>query len=1467
MESQPPPLLINSAIKFPPPHRRSHSRSPSRSPTRLYRFSLHESDNLLSDLSPTTTLEALSTSPTFSNPGEGRASDALKASIAQASAVERAFGVRAAVASSKVREWYRELSAWEWPANNGTNYDNGFDVESSGRRATKRRKLGSIREQPQLILEDLPEIGEDPQHLQENSCEEFWGSLPATLVMEYEDRIDEIREDMAELDVEELKSKVLDAHIPARSRPSSSYSQQTDPPPPFFTHTPMSDFTAVTTATIIQALPTLSRLSKLLETWTIRLLVLRQVPLFLHHMEKSAKAMLHGWSSLRTSETPRDFSFRSCTKQITQTSPPQVVFLEDDPQPQPIDPELGLSSNKYLTRENFDRLRSLLESNITALGQQLDYMLDTLEGCEETIPNHWIVGMEALEADYGEWVVEGGRLVLENEWRKQAEQDMLEKVHHVPIPSQVFSREIGPETIGEAHLRKGEPLSSLSDGLQDAYSSNADRSAPSPQQCQPASDELIDDHPHDPKDTDYQFESVSPAFPIRPVFKIEDYAQMPNFRDGSADQRDNDSMLLQDLRPVIYHTREMVSSFQSSRDPEATSVELDPPALPNHRALSQSADPSPQTDQICSRNLICVESREIPTTPSRPQLDIGTESTPNLSSIPQQQRETSESSEESHIAFNSNEDHPSGVETPQSSASSYISDTPSHEILHAAVVEVVRSHSRPTSITGSPNRKAARSSIQGSLLNSFDTALTEPPFPPLLKERGRNSSLSTNQTNSYTGQVLENVVMSSSDELPSSPKFQGQADNSAPIVTAVSEEFLSPDLIEDQTQRKNVPSTEIKAVAPPAFGSKSSSPVTSEFLESFNLLDFTIDPSNLADKSDPPQFDYRTSSAAASPLSPKETQLKKTPPPLEAADNNNSPWPISYHREAIVAERAMATFMEVVPKGEVRRIDVRRRESFSSASPSPRHPIDSRRSYSSSFEPTVRDPEIADLRTPTSITFLDHPTFSSVFPSNLTPEYPSPDQEDTSPSVKRVERRLAAMEEQRSPIPASSPTEPSSPPLMKFRRRSVSGFPNDESSGKIDQNPISDGSKSSQSPIKSTAQDLQKRISTILTTIPTKIHLTSETDSSSVVESSITSSSVILLPGSKPAKASARSSSFTLAPAYGKNSRARPQVGNPDIKLYHLRRHEGEAPIKLFVRLVGENGERVMVRVGGGWADLGEYLKEWASHHGHRSTSDGRVEIIHDIPNLQARSSATPKSGALSGRATPISRPGSSLDRPGSSLNVRKNRMALDASLPLSFRSPSTPIYASGRGQEMTPSSVSSNPNLGSVRPSSRLSWTDEEPVLGLAGPTSRKADISAEKQAWVNGMIGQVRQASAEKRREVDWGEMGALGGTKRLWRKEARHHARLQILLAATSLGLLYTASPTILLESSSGLSDPGPLLAARTAATVSGGSDDKYLAGFLEVENLVAKADLLRMRDFVGASCIQGQGAGLFSVEAGG
>ena len=307
---------------------------------------------------------------------------------------------------------------------------------------------------------------------------------------------------------------------------------------------------------------------------------------------------------------------------------------------------------------------------------------------------------------------------------------------------------------------------------------------------------------------------------------------------------------------------------------------------------------------------------------------------------------------------------------------------------------------------------------------------------------------------------------------------------------------------------------------------------------------------------------------------------------------------------------------------------------------------------------------------------------------------------------------------------------------------------------------------------------LRQQISEIIESIPAKIKLS--------VDSSINLNPPDLqLPRLKkkpsregPAKRSASgmssrtvTPSFTLAPA--RNVRPRSQRGQQEIKVYYLSRSTGEPPIKLFIRCVGEKGERVMVRVGGGWADLGEYLKEYATHHGRRSTAgdkSNKVEVRAVSKTAPADAASSPASRPPSAAATSGA---NDVPLPVTPLSVRKTRGSVGAaSNDSSVRlQPNTPADTSVQlDVAIAPSSGESTRS----RPSSRLSWAeDDTSFLGLAGPTGKKVEMSEESKAWVESVKEKVRQASGSEKKPSgteeggSFGELGRVGGTTRLFRK----------------------------------------------------------------------------------------------------
>lgn len=347
-----PPTLSSS-------RRRLHSRSPSRSPVRQ---NARDLDPLLRDLSPTTTLRIFTTEPTFPF---NKHDSAFSSNFESASSSERALGAKAAQTCLELRSWTRELEGWEWPGS--------FDVLEP--QARKRMRLSGVS----TTRTSFTSPGEEQ--------DEFWGSLPAQTVQAYEKRTDEIGQQLDAIDVEELKDFVLSAHQRAGSGRASINDSisfigaATD-------LRRLDDFTALITATILQALPFLSRLHRLLDVWTMRLSVLRNTPAYSHDLKQMRTDLEDGWTAIAVSPTSGQ----------------------------------GSSAASF-TRERMIEMQTVMQQQVTSLGRRLDGFLDELEGREETVPEVWIEDFENVEAAYGDWVVQAERRVLENEWRLPRERE------------------------------------------------------------------------------------------------------------------------------------------------------------------------------------------------------------------------------------------------------------------------------------------------------------------------------------------------------------------------------------------------------------------------------------------------------------------------------------------------------------------------------------------------------------------------------------------------------------------------------------------------------------------------------------------------------------------------------------------------------------------------------------------------------------------------------------------------------------------------------------------------------------------------------------------------------------------------------------------------------------------------------------------------------------------------------------
>ena len=378
-----------------------------------------------------------------------------------------------------------------------------------------------------------------------------------------------------------------------------------------------------------------------------------------------------------------------------------------------------------------------------------------------------------------------------------------------------------------------------------------------------------------------------------------------------------------------------------------------------------------------------------------------------------------------------------------------------------------------------------------------------------------------------------------------------------------------------------------------------------------------------------------------------------------------------------------------------------------------------------------------------------------------------------SPSVRNAVNRAS-----RAPRPALNA-------VMNKRRKN-------EGDGSMESTPWPPTQFSHKAP--TGADELERKISDILDTIPAHIRLTR---SNGADARNSKSSRTVSSKGSKGYLRAARSFSglkspeLTLSPVRqddsvhklsGRRSTASLR-GDNDIRMYHLTQPGKEHPVKLFIRRVGENGERVMVRVGGGWADLGEYLRQYAEHHGRRTASNGQFEIL----------------GLEIGALDP------SPNRPDSVASRRDRRVSGSTQAPSPLTTPNRPptrsaLSVNGPPPPMpnfSPTPTSSNDNSEAPSSdSSRRSWRGDE--VGLAGPSSKKIDLSNERMEWVEGMMKQARSVSgnlvsqtgaphtqgergesrSESRTSIrgqksyEFGDLGKVGGTKRLYMRNGALH-----------------------------------------------------------------------------------------------
>ncbi|MDI1492455.1 MAG: hypothetical protein OHK93_003669 [Ramalina farinacea] len=320
--------------------------SPSllRTHSRRQQFTANEVSPLLANLSPASTWEALvATSAVAAAKDDNR--KFVETSVAHASESERAWGIRAALAGKKIHEWYDELSSWPWQSKEAAS-ENPFETMANDDRVDR-----------------------------------------------YMDRIETIKDDMETLRVDELKNHVRETHV-IQGSGIPNYKK-------------LEDFAAIITATIVQSLPTLSYLSALLKAWSVRLIILKEIPSLLMELGSCRESMISAWLAIG----------------------------------QGVSNGNGDGPRRDFTQRSFISVKAVLQDQLSELARKIDSQLDLLEGSRDTLPNKWIDGMDDLETEYSSWVVAAQDLVFTNEMGSSQSHNISRTVDKPPLPSGLTGRE------------------------------------------------------------------------------------------------------------------------------------------------------------------------------------------------------------------------------------------------------------------------------------------------------------------------------------------------------------------------------------------------------------------------------------------------------------------------------------------------------------------------------------------------------------------------------------------------------------------------------------------------------------------------------------------------------------------------------------------------------------------------------------------------------------------------------------------------------------------------------------------------------------------------------------------------------------------------------------------------------------------------------------------------------------------
>lgn len=1355
------PNPFTNAPRLPSSRKRSeHSRSPSHSPVRPQ---ARDVDPLLRDLSPSATFRAFTTDP---DAIDGHAGDALSQSIRSSSRAERALGARAAKACLDLRSWVEEMENWEWP---GT-------LETPEEHRTQQARMGGVTTSGQ-----------------ESEGEEYWACLPARIVQQYEQRADEIGQQLDEIDVEELKDYVLTSYYRTASRPPSSSGNIVELGATMNLKR-LDDYTALVTATILQALPYLSRLSRLLDVWTVRLIILRSAPTYLRDLKRAGADLDTAWAAIAVSPTS-----------LQNTSPIQF------------------------TRSIMEEMKETIEMQVGSLGRRLDRFLDDLEGREETVPDLWIEEFELLESGYGAWVVQAERKVQELEWRGTTEQTGLPPIDEVESPmteAQRMSVDVSelenPALDNEAVVQP--PLASprqdvwplagpLNSNPPDPLENDTDAMAEnltattSPESVAAP---MIVGHLQ-PLPADYEQASSRASSTASPIElpgrhdtplsaagpKLDTSESSIKKRAAFLNDIERTNSLKQSksaqvVRPFEHASNAFTRLFKKDKAP-------DPPRPKISRPISlrsTSGDKEDDQDSPIARQSLS------------PVAGVASKfNAMHLESLNSSMTSLKRSKEDVRTPSIGRDISPRGPfhRTPSKTDSLRSSNTSVTNGASPRATMTVLTTTRSTESNEPPRDWPLPAPASVTLGNGLTASpistlqerdpemhVSRVPMPTDIFDRGiiqdmpgrhvdvddeeeklRAARLAAQQSFPWSDVAIGPAASSKSgshDSIRSGRSEESarlQADG-ADIDDSVAELEARP-VITLQTSHGGDDKHELNN--DDANDSAPSSPV--EIVEAQSIGVFTVRPATDVSQS----RSESTESALRNHSTASSVSLRPAVARILVSDSKKGVESASVNDEApTLIKRASMASIESFSRGDIKSVDVsklRRRSTAGTNTPSVTSPLAATNPSTPSLDKATADYFGPKVTAPIAMDSSPNKTSARISPES---------QRSRSSSASSFASAVDVLPSR--PAPEGSPALGSStaPPLnAAMTKRQNKQEEQEENAAPSISSPVASPKKKSAAPLVEDSFD--RHVSEVLQQLPTAIRFKARPGAETPVSRQFETRS-FSGPRPKNMRTPSRTGTMTIAPA--EVSPKKHSASEPEVKLYHLTQAGREDPIKLYVRLVGEN-ERVMVRVGGGWADLAEYLRQYAEHHGSRTVAEGNnleVSTINGTSSgLGSRKSSIAADSRPRGHTNASNRP-TSRDGPRASgdwpeepnFDSGGDTPTDDVTHPLPIL-PSTPnahhLQQLSTPKGSRPSTADANANGSAARPSSRqsvLAGSGRKPGSAPANgsPAASTTELSAEHKAkWVEGMLERAKKASAEKSRDDRdryFGELGKAGTTRRV-------------------------------------------------------------------------------------------------------